>query len=114
MEPRSRVRVTPHGLGQVRRSDEKHVDVIHFQNFIQVLQRLGFLQQNDDHGLLVSLVEIVGYAIRLASAEHSTVAEGRVFGRLHRLLGVAAAVHVGSYYAHRATVQGSSNEPGLV
>ena len=103
-----------HGLGEVGGGDEEHVDVVHGENFGEVVDGLDFLDQHDDEGLIVGVPEIIRHPEGLPAAEHAAIADGSVFGRLHGLLGGLAGVDVRHHDAHGAAVEGAHDGTGVV
>ena len=84
----------PHRLRQVGRGDKEHINAVHFENVVQVVQGRHFLNEHDDHRLVVGPAHIIGDAERLAAAEHSPVAQRRELGGAHGGFGCRPGVDV--------------------
>ena len=65
-----------HRRGQVTGSDEEHIDVVDFEDLVQVVDRHDVLDQHDEHCLVVGVVEVVLDTVTLAAGEQAALSDG--------------------------------------
>ena len=108
------VSFVPHRCGEVAGGDEEDVDMVHFQNFVQIFVGDDVFEEDDEKGVFVRNVHEVGNAETLSTGVAAALADGWELATVDDVLSLCGVVDVGHDDALGTAVQSSIDQALVV
>ena len=96
-----------HGCGEVARRDEEDVDVVDFQNLVEVLVGDDVFDEDYEQGVVVGFEHVVGDAVALSAGVCAAFSDGWEFAAIDDVAGFGGVVDMRDDDALCAAVEGA-------